>query len=210
MEWIIQLPVLFFSIVCHEYAHGYVAHKNGDDTAYLMGRLNFNPLAHFDLVGTVIVPLLCAWWHMPMFGWAKPVPVNPLRLNEMRRGMAKVSFAGPLSNLLLAVLFAAFFKIAMLAGGQGITGALARAMRYGVLINLVLAFFNLIPIAPLDGSKILSGMMSPAKAAVYERHAPYGPFILLGLVLTGAFKILLVPALWISVVVLSKIGLGVF
>lgn len=210
MEWIIQLPVLFFSIVCHEYAHGYVAHKNGDDTAYLMGRLTFNPLAHLDLVGTIVVPILCKLWGMPMFGWAKPVPVNPLRLNEMRRGMMKVSFAGPLSNLLLAVLFAALFKISLLAGGQGTFQALGAAMRYGVLINLMLAFFNLIPIAPLDGSKILSGLLPLDKALAYERHAPYGMWILLALVMTGAFKFLLATPLYLSVVLLSKIGLGVF
>ncbi|HOX23717.1 MAG TPA: site-2 protease family protein [Elusimicrobiales bacterium] len=209
MEWLIQLPVLFFSIICHEYAHGYVAHKNGDDTAYLMGRLSFNPLPHIDFVGTIVVPFLCKLWGMPMFGWAKPVPVNPLRLHRMREGMTKVSLAGPLSNLLLAVLFAALFKLALLGGGQGLSQPLSIAMRYGVLINLMLAFFNLIPIAPLDGSKILSGLLPLHLAIKYESHARYGMWILLALMLTGAFKFLLLPPLYLALLLLSKIGLGV-
>lgn len=206
MEWLIQLPVLAFSIICHEYAHGYVAHKNGDDTAYLMGRLSFNPLPHIDFVGTIVVPALCKFWGMPMFGWAKPVPVNPLRLNKMREGMVKVSLAGPASNFLLALLCAALFKLSLLGGRQGLLQPLSVAMHYGVLINLMLAFFNLIPIAPLDGSKILSGLLPYNLAVKYERHSQYGIWILLALMLTGATKLLLLP-LYASLLLLSKLGL---
>jgi len=209
MEWLIQLPVLAFSIICHEYAHGYIAHRNGDDTAYLMGRLSFNPLHHIDFIGTIVVPALCKFWGMPMFGWAKPVPVNPLRLNKMREGMTKVAWAGPATNFLLALACAVIFKIAMLGGGQGLLQPLALAMRYGVLINMMLALFNLIPIAPLDGSKILSGLLPYDLAVKYERHSQYGIWILLALMFTGATKLLMMP-LALALYLMSKIGLGVF
>ena len=103
MEWILQLPVLFFSVIFHEFAHGYVAYRHGDDTAYLSGRLSFNPLPHIDPVGTVLLPAACVFMGFPAIGWAKPVPVNPYRLHSPRSDMAMVAFSGPLSNIFLAL-----------------------------------------------------------------------------------------------------------
>jgi len=112
MEWILQLPVLFFSVIFHEFAHGYTAFRRGDDTAYLSGRLTFNPLPHIDPVGTILLPVACAMMHIPSIGWAKPVPVNPYRLHHPRTDMAAVAVSGPLSNLLLVVAAALVSKAA--------------------------------------------------------------------------------------------------
>ena len=140
METLVFLAVLLFSIILHEYSHGFIAYKNGDDTAYLMGRLTFNPIKHIDLFGTIILPLICYLSHIPMFGWAKPVPVNFLRLNNPKRDMAKVAFAGPASNLLLVALCAIVFKILILSGSKDFM--LLQPLGYTIQINLLLAIFN--------------------------------------------------------------------
>ncbi|MCX5783093.1 MAG: site-2 protease family protein, partial [Elusimicrobia bacterium] len=111
MEWIYQAPILFFSVVFHEFAHGYTAHRHGDDTALIMGRLTLNPLPHIDFMGTILLPVLCALGNMPIFGWAKPVPINPNRLLEPAKDIFKVAVAGPSANFLLALIFAVIFKM---------------------------------------------------------------------------------------------------
>ncbi|MDD4004683.1 MAG: site-2 protease family protein [Elusimicrobiaceae bacterium] len=208
-SFFVQLPVLIFSIVCHEYAHGYIAARRGDDTAGLMGRLTLNPLPHVDPIGTIIVPVIAFFSSIPAIGWAKPVPVNPLRLESPRRDMMWVSLAGPLTNFALAGLFALFFKLTLVAVGMlGMaltSGSLAvlilKSAYYGVLINLVLAFFNLIPLAPLDGSHILAAKLSGGALEKYARINQYGPWILIGLLFThGLDLILRVPialAMWV-------------
>lgn len=205
----VQLPVLIFSIVCHEFAHGYMAERRGDDTARLMGRLTLNPLPHIDPIGTIIVPLIAFVSSMPTIGWAKPVPINPLRLESPRRDMTWVAFAGPLTNFALAGVFALLFKVTLMlvawqgaAAGQGSLAVLfLKTSYYGVMINLVLAFFNLIPLAPLDGSHILEGKLSGAALERYMKINQYGPWIILGLLFTHMLDVILrIPvalAMWL-------------
>ena len=191
MDFILYLPVLIFSVIAHEYAHGYCALRCGDDTAYIMGRLNFNPLKHADLMGTLIVPLVLYILHAPMFGWAKPVPVNYYRLQGGRRDMALVAFAGPFTNLALMFIAAVLLKVCFMAGF--VLPVLIKLLFYTVMINLVLAVFNLIPVPPLDGSKIISFFMPPAMAAKYLRLERYGFFILLILILSGGLNYVVTP-----------------
>lgn len=191
MEIFISLLILLFSIILHEYSHGYVAYKNGDDTAYLMGRLTFNPIKHIDLVGTIILPAICYASNLPMFGWARPVPVNFLRLNSPKRDMAKVAFAGPASNLLLVALCVAIFKLLVLNGSQNIT--FFRILSYAIQINLILAIFNLIPVPPLDGSKIVASFLPTQQSLRYLSLERYGMIFVVILIITGAFRVILMP-----------------
>lgn len=144
IEAILFIIILLLSIIIHEVAHGWMAYKLGDNTALVMGRLSLNPLVHLDPVGSIIVPLLMYFSTGFVFGWAKPVPFNPLALADQKYGVAKVALAGPLANLLLVVFFSLFFRLMPLSAFGTI-----------ILINLILALFNLVPIPPLDGSKIL-------------------------------------------------------
>lgn len=191
MEWIIQIPILFFSVVFHEFAHGWMAKRRGDDTAYLSGRLTFNPIPHIDPFGTILLPVLCALTHMPMFGWAKPVPINPYRMYEPRKDVVKVALAGPLSNLILVCAAIVMAHVVLLLGMGGLQPLLLHSLFFAIVINLCLALFNLIPIAPLDGSQILAGLLPHELAMKYERHVPYGMWIMLALIATGTFKYIL-------------------
>ncbi len=209
MEWIIQIPILFFSVIVHEFAHGWVAYQKGDDTAYLSGRLTFNPVPHIDVVGTIVFPAICIFSGIPVFGWAKPVPVNPYKLRNHRNDMTKVAAAGPASNLLLAILAAAGLRIALAMPGLGPDTLKTIEMGFGfaIMINLILAFFNLIPLFPLDGSRILSGLLPSELRAVYERHNPYGGFILIFLMMTGMLWRLIIPPVRITLLIFGKLGL---
>ena len=196
MEWILQIPVLFFSVIFHEFAHGYSAYRRGDDTAYLSGRLSFNPIPHIDPIGTILLPAACALMHFPMLGWAKPVPVNPYRLHNPRGDMAGVAFWGPLSNLILIAVALIGLKILALDFlPPGLREPLAVVFVFAVQINLLLAVFNLIPVFPLDGSQIALGFLKGRALELYEKHLPYGMYIILGLVLTGAVQVILAPVL---------------
>lgn len=206
MEWILQLPVLFFSIIFHEFAHGYAAYLRGDDTAYLSGRLSLSPLPHIDPVGTILVPAACALMHFPMIGWARPVPVNPYRMRNPRGDMALVAFSGPLSNILLALLSALAFKLLMLGfigGDLGLT--LLRMLAFSVMINLLLAVFNLIPVFPLDGSQVALGLLKGRALELYEKHLPYGVYIILGLVVTGLLQHIMQPLLNLAMMLVYPI-----
>ena len=153
MIFLFQLIVLLFSVVIHEVSHGYWAYKLGDDTAYLMGRLTLNPLAHLDPFGSIILPL-CLYFLTGgglVFGWAKPVPFNPLKLKNPRRDSALLAFGGPLANLSVALIFGLIIRLFVALGYSAIIPFFSLIVE----INLVLAIFNLIPIPPLDGSKIL-------------------------------------------------------
>lgn len=191
MEILITLAILLFSIILHEYSHGYIAYKNGDDTAYLMGRLTFNPIKHIDMVGTILLPMLCYFTNLPMFGWARPVPVNFLRLNNPKKDMAKVAFAGPASNLILVALCVIIFKLLILSGSQNIM--LFKLLGYAVQINLILAIFNLIPVPPLDGSKIVAAFLPTKQSLKYLSLERYGMIFVIILIITGAFRLIVMP-----------------
>jgi len=186
------LPLLF-AMVLHEYAHGWVADKCGDSTAKRHGRLTLNPIAHIDPLGTIIVPLLCLM--LPgsfLLGWAKPVPIDPRNMRQPRRDMALVAAAGPGMNFLLAIGSAAVLAVllsidpSLLSDHPFSTGAmillpLAVMAFYSVLINVFLGIFNLLPIPPLDGGRIMVSVLPPRPALALARLEPYGMMILIGL-----------------------------
>ena len=175
------LPVLI-AITFHEAAHGYVAWRLGDDTAYRQGRVTFNPLKHVDPLGTVMLPAVLVLLQAPfLFGWAKPVPVNFGRLRQPRRDMVLVAVAGPATNLLLALVSALLINLAV-AMPEGIAVWLVDCLGRSVLINLVLAVFNMLPLPPLDGGRVAIGLLPRALALPLARLERFGFFILIGLV----------------------------
>lgn len=192
--WI--LPVLF-AITNHEAAHAYVAYYLGDNTAKLLGRLSFNPFRHIDLVGTIIVPLLILLLSdfNFIFGWAKPVPMNVSQFKNPRRDVALTTAAGPVANLLMALFWAACLKGGVLLNPVHSSIALFMVLsgKAGILINLFFAFLNLIPIPPLDGSRIVTSLL-PLRAAIsYNKIEPYGFLILLILLLLGVLNGVITP-----------------
>ncbi len=190
------LPVLF-AITVHEVAHGWVAWKRGDPTAMLMGRLTLNPLRHIDLFGTVLLPAVLLLLHSPfLFGYAKPVPVNFEGLRDPKRDMVLVAVAGPLANLLMAL-----FWTGILWMGSHLPGAsayFAQPMvlmgQAGIIINVILFLFNLIPIPPLDGGRVAVGLLPPNASDMLARLEPYGFIILIVLLFTGVLGWILGPA----------------
>jgi Zn-dependent protease len=192
---------ILLSVIVHEVAHGWVALQRGDPTARDAGRLTANPLAHLDLWGSFLVPLLL--WLSPgsfVFGWARPVPVNHARLRDPDRDSMLVALAGPVSNLLLALVGAVLLGLVggaashaglPLHAADGSGGFLLRALTTLIAINTFLALFNLVPIPPLDGSWVLSPLLPRSMRRGYESVRPYGMFILLGLLLLGAFRFIL-------------------
>jgi Zn-dependent protease len=189
----VRLPVILAALTFHEYAHGWVADKLGDPTARLSGRLTFNPLAHLDPIGTL------ALIFSPV-GWAKPVPVNFNNLRHPRRDMIWVAAAGPGANLILAAVSA--WSLRLFEGGgaivesswlAGLATPLYLMLQVSVLINVALAIFNLLPLPPLDGGRIVSGLLPPRQAASYGRLERYGFVILLVLIFSGAVDRLIWP-----------------
>ena len=175
---------LLLAITLHEASHGYVAWYLGDDTARSLGRVTLNPLKHIDPFGTVIIPLvLFASGSGFLFGYAKPVPVHMRHMRHPRRDMALVALAGPASNLLQAIVWAALGYCAARWGLQA-SDFFARVCTAGVLSNLVMFAFNLFPVPPLDGGRVLAGLLPPRWAYVFSRIEPYGFFIVMGLVMT--------------------------
>jgi len=187
---------LLFAITIHEMAHGWAASKLGDKTAWMLGRVSLNPIKHVDFIGTLFIPFILIAFKSPViFGWAKPVPINPRNFKNPRRDMALTAAAGPLSNLLMAILWAIAAKIGivLLQAGMGFGVALLLMGRAGIWINLVLMFLNLIPLPPLDGGRILVGLLPRSLAIKYARIEPYGFFILLFLVIIGILNFLMIP-----------------
>jgi Zn-dependent protease len=171
----------------HEYAHGKVAQLQGDNTAGDFGRLTLNPLAHIDPIGTVLVPLvlLVSSGGRIGFGWARPVPVDPMNFRNPRQGILLVSLAGPASNVCLAFAAGMLLRIVGTGPATGLVLSLQLILASIALINLYLAFFNLIPIPPLDGSGVLSALLPVEYARKYERLGRYGPLLLIGIIALG-------------------------
>ena len=195
-EIILIIPVLIFAIVVHECAHGWVAYKLGDPTAKTAGRLTLNPLPHIDPIGTVVLPLtLLLLRYLTgmgfIFAWAKPVPVNPVYFSNPRKGMLLVGLAGPVSNFLQAILMALLIRLVL---PFHIT-VLSSLLFYGVLINIVLGVLNLLPVPPLDGSRILTGLLPLRAARVYSRLEPMGMFIIILLFSTGFLGAMIWPVI---------------
>lgn len=186
---IYALPVLF-SITVHEAAHGYAARHFGDNTAAMMGRLTLNPFKHIDPIGTIAMPLLLyfATSGSFVFGYAKPVPVQIDHLRNPKRDMIWVALAGPASNFLQAVLWAVVFGVLTVAGMQ--EPFFLRMAQAGVLVNLVMWAFNLFPLPPLDGGRVLVGLLPYKQAALVARIEPYGFFIVMALVIAGVISTL--------------------
>ena len=180
----LQLVILLFSVILHEVMHGVVALKFGDHTAQRPGRLTLNPIPHIDPIGTILVPaLMTLTGSGVLFGWAKPVPVNPLNFSNLRRAELFVSAAGVAANFGLAIIAAVLYRLLQEINLQ--IPLISILLQYTVFINLLLGIFNLIPIPPLDGSKMLMSQLSYKFARSYESLEKYGPFILLILIFTG-------------------------
>lgn len=194
MNWefvVIVYPILLFSIVIHEVAHGWMAEKFGDDTARAMGRLTLNPLPHMDIIGTVILPIMGLLYPTGfMFGWAKPVPVNPYRLNDSKKDMLWVGFAGPLSNMLLAFLSSVLMTLLILfkiiPDNPG--NILIIFFKLVIQLNIVLFVFNLLPVPPLDGSRIVMSLLPYNLAYKYAQLEQYGFIIIIGLLVSGVLN----------------------
>lgn len=183
---LVAIPAILVSITFHEYAHGKVAYFLGDNTAKYHGRLTINPLAHLDPIGTLLLVVAG-------FGWAKPVPVNPLQFRgDKKRGMMYVGFAGPLMNLVLGYLSAVGLKLVVFLGYSGGAAPYLQQFFYLLLFyNVMLAVFNLLPVPPLDGSKILAGLLPYKYAGFIDALERYGFIILLVLIITGAVNVLI-------------------
>jgi Zn-dependent protease len=201
----IQFAVLLFSLSIHEASHAWMADRLGDYTARYLGRVTLNPIAHIDPIGTILFPLLQFFTHFPLIGWAKPVPINSAHLRNPHRDQIFISLAGPISNLLAACVafcLLVVIKIASPEARQFIDeGILSQSFLTPILliifnammINVLLAFFNLIPIPPLDGHWLLYGLLPSRAASVLERTGSFGFLILYGLMYFGVFGIILNP-----------------
>jgi Zn-dependent protease len=188
----LEIVILLFSVIVHEVMHGYVALKFGDQTAERAGRLTLNPLPHIDPFGTILLPAI--FLLLPLFtgihsrffiGWAKPVPVNPLNFSNIRKGELFVSLAGIASNITLALIAALIYHLVPA------NYIISQALIFAVTINLTLAIFNLLPIPPLDGSNALLSQLPYPLARQFERYAPYGPLIILGLLYFNVLGVIL-------------------
>jgi Zn-dependent protease len=190
----LALPVLL-AITMHEAAHGWVADRLGDHTARMLGRVTLNPLRHIDPLGTVLLPLGMYALTGFLFGWAKPVPVNPRNLAHPRRDMAIVAVAGPLSNLAMAVLWSLVTVLGawLHPVSEWVSGPLIYMGAAGVLINCVLLVLNMLPLPPLDGGRVLVGLLPLSLARVVSRVEPYGLVILVALLMTGILGRLAFP-----------------
>jgi len=181
-DYILLAPALIFALTFHEYAHAWMANRLGDPTAKYLGRLSFNPLVHLDLYGLLV--LVMSGFR---FGWAKPVPFNPLNLRHPKRDIPLIAAAGPAINVLIAIFSFAALRLAGATEMGDFREGIFMLLTYFIYINLSLAFFNLIPVPPLDGSKILYGFLPPSKEYIYYNLERMGPILLLGLILLNAF-----------------------
>ena len=192
----IVLP-LIFAVTLHEVAHGWVADKLGDSTARQLGRITVNPLRHIDWFGTILLPMLMMAFTGFLFGWAKPVPVNMSRLRNPRRDMVWVALAGPGANVLMAILWSLLLLLADSSlTPEALALPLAAMAVAGIFINLILMALNLLPILPLDGGRVLAGVLPAALARLYARIEPFGFFIIVGLLVAGLLGKVLTPVIF--------------
>jgi Zn-dependent protease len=213
-RWITSYVVLLFSLSVHESAHGWTALQMGDDTASSQGRVSLNPLVHIDPVGTVLMPLLQLFvlasrtpW-VPILAWAKPTPVGAHNFRRLARGHILVAGAGPFSNMILTVLFTAGYYVLVHSGlDREQALPIYSLFEQGISLNVGLALFNLVPLPPLDGSWIVSWGLPRQMAEAYDRIAePYGPYILMLLIITGGLNLILGPIFAILVIGLRWIA----
>jgi Zn-dependent protease len=183
--------VLLCSLTVHEAAHAWAADRLGDSTARMLGRLSLNPAVHIDPIGTILFPLISFVTNLPLIGWAKPVPVNPAELRpHWRQKFMVIAAAGPASNLVLAAVASIAVR---LMGFEAADGLLFRFLLLMVVINVLLAVFNMVPVPPLDGGNVLSGLLRGRASDLFDSLRPYGFLILYGLLLTGVFERIVFP-----------------
>ena len=187
---LIGFAIVIVALTIHEAAHAWTADRLGDPTARLLGRVSLNPLVHIDPIGTILLPLLAIFSGLPILGWAKPVPVNISRLRHHRRDFMIVAAAGPISNLLQAFVIAGVFRTLYDPSASDLLPAI---LKDAVTTNLVLAFFNLIPIPPLDGGNVLAGLVPESAARVIDQVRQFGFIALYALMLSGILTDLIMP-----------------
>ncbi|MFH1873883.1 MAG: site-2 protease family protein [Pseudomonadota bacterium] len=215
IELLLFYPLFLFSLSFHEAAHGFVAHKFGDPTAKFMGRVTLNPLPHLDLIGTVFLPIFGILTGAPVIGWGKPVPVNPYNFKDARKDNLWVGAFGPISNFVLALGFALLTHLlvwlipqvpqSMLVPGgfwPKAIGAVYSIFQMGVILNLVLGCFNLLPLGPLDGGSVVRGLIPESAVPAFDRFQRYGLIILLVLFVTGFLKYIFYPVMLIASILL--------
>jgi Zn-dependent protease len=193
LQLLIAFVILVSSLTFHEAAHAWTADRLGDPTARLLGRLTLNPAVHIDVIGTIVFPLVAMLTGFPLIGWAKPVPVDLRNLRHPRRDFAIVAAAGPISNMVLAAAGAVVFTAWAADASSETRELIATALLRFVLLNVLLAVFNLIPVPPLDGGNILSGVVPEPVAAAIDRLRPWGILVLYGLMLSGVLATIIFP-----------------
>ena len=196
------LLVLLCSLTVHEAAHAWVADRLGDSTARMLGRLSLNPVVHIDPIGTILFPLIAMASNLPLIGWAKPVPVNSAKLRgNWRQKFMVIAAAGPASNLVLAAIAAILLRVLVSvdvgAEGVAVSAWVSSALETAVFVNVLLAVFNMVPVPPLDGGNVLSGLLTGSMADAFDRLRPYGFLILYGLMLTGMLTTIIWPPAWL-------------
>ncbi len=212
-QLLLFIPPFILSLCIHEYAHAWVANRLGDSTARYLGRLTLDPLAHMSVFGTLLFPILSiAAGSSIFFGWANPVPVDSRNFKNPRKGMALVAAAGPASNVVIAVFCAVLLSVLMKNGSalplsSGVYSSAVEMLSITITLNLFLAFFNLLPLPPLDGSRIVQGFVSPGLADKIDGYAVHAQMLLLMLVLTGVFRVLAMPVYFLNKWLLGLVGI---
>lgn len=193
VQLLIAFGILIVSLTFHEAAHAWTANKLGDPTARALGRLSLNPAVHVDVIGTIVFPLIAMLTGFPLIGWAKPVPVDMRNLQHPRRDFAVVAAAGPISNLILAAVGAVVFTIWAADAASDTRELIATGLLRFVLLNVLLAVFNLLPVPPLDGGNILTGLVPESAAVAIDKLRPWGFLLLYALMLSGVLAAIIFP-----------------